>query len=458
MDCPVMIGALGQIGRGIGRLGLSSRPQGGVEVRSTGAFTIKGQSLQYRYLNGVWEMVTALDPFMPVGWKVRAPADVPVGKKAYYVSRTGNNADGLSWATAFNSLATAHAQADVDIVFVDGTPSGALPMRYGILQQYGAYTGSRDIAWIAVGGRPVLSAQTEETWSADTNPGTFISTTTGGTPVQVFYLAETDANGGYRQLTKVADKAAVAALPYSWCQNGSGGSSTVTVNLPGGATPTNATTLIQRLSIPTFSGTNCKHYFYGFDLLGGFRARTSDVNSVFATENCKLYANTDSDGWQIKDVGLAISIDDTAFANFNDGFNVHALNGVTPAAIIVRPTAYRNLAAGTGNGVTGHEDCPVFILDPRITDNNGPGISFVDSSKVFVAGGYSNNNGLTGGSSNAWGLLVEGTVEAWIDRVTATGNMTYQFGAQGTATVHHRGCSSTPVNVSGTATIDQVFA
>lgn len=404
--------------------------------------------------NGHAELVTSLEKYFPRGWNIRGEGDLPPGLKAYRVSRSGNNADGLTWATAYNSIQTALAQADVDVVFVDGRD------RFTILQPFGSYTGSRDVAIISIGGRATVNNQTEETWSAGPQPNTWVSTSLGGTPVDVIDANVRRADGGYTPLVKVADAATVSATPGSWCQIGSGGSSTAVVRLHDGATPTNARVWVQRSVIQEFSGTgSCRFYIHGIDFVGGsagaFRARNSTLTAVLTLSECGFYNSYNGDGLNVLDVGMVIAIKCKADQNFNDGFNYHVSNAIDPHFIEIDCAGTGALTADTGNGSTAHDNVRGIRINCDYARNAGPGIADVNTSKTYNVCCTSNANGP---SALAWGFMVGDTAEAWVDAFYGEANQSVQIGAKGTATIHHRWCYPPPVNDSGTATIDGVFA
>jgi hypothetical protein len=395
------------------------------------------------------KLITDLSKFMPAGHNIRNPAELPASLKAYFVSRSGSGADGISWATAFNSVAIALSQNDVDVVFVDGTD------RLTITEWIGVYAGTRDISVISVGGRASMSPQRETSWSAGAEPNTYKSSSLGGTPVQVLDPEYIDDNGDRIPLISVTSEAEVSDKPGSWYRNGS----TVVIRLFDDAIPDNNRAQVMRSSTNRFSGVDCKMYLFGFDFYsasaGAFSARLSTLNSVIAADNCGFYNCPDGDGYQIKDVGLAIAINCRATANSNDGFNYHSLNGLAPHIIEVDCAGMSNLESGTGNGSTCHEDVVCFRLGGTYYDNNGPGIADVDSSKSYNVACTSNYNK---NDINSYGTQINGSAIGWFDGYSGFGNVTTDIGVKGGGTIHYRDSSPKPISVDGTGVVDEDFS
>jgi hypothetical protein len=313
---------------------------------------------------------------------------------------------------------------------------------------------------ISVGGRAIQNVQTEETWSAGAQPNTFLSSALGGTPVQAIDTIVKDGNGDFIPLTFVATESEVSTSPGTWTRIGSGGGQQAVVRLSGDDTPTNERLWIQRSSVIRFSGVASKMYMYGFDFYGSsagaFTARSSDIDAVIAAENCGFFNCFSGDGYQIKDVGMAIAINCRASANENDGFNYHELTGLTPHIVELDCVGMANLAAATGNGSTCHEDVVCFRLNGGYFDNKGPGIADVGESKTYNVCCNSNANE---SDPNAWGAQITGTTaEAWFDGYVGDGNQTTEIGTGDTGTIHYRDCFPVPTNESGTGTIDQDFS
>jgi hypothetical protein len=265
--------------------------------------------------------------------------------------RSGSPSDsgsGADWANALATIAAAAAKSDVDVIFVEG---GSI---YTLLEGLGTYTGSRNIAIIAVGRPAIMSPQRETTWSADPEPNTFISAALGGTPAGVIDARLTDEFGAYTRLIQVASKALVSATPGSFCINGSGAGATVTVRLNLGATPTNSTVWIYRGFDHRFSGSGAM-YLYNFIFPEGFSARnTGSTSSIIALENCTIVNQLDANGLQWLDVGIAITINCRTSACFADGIDYTSFNGFTAHGIEIDNTTSNNYGSGPPNGSTAH--------------------------------------------------------------------------------------------------------
>lgn len=426
----------------------------GITYDTPAAFVHRAGRLIYaKDSTGRARLITDLSPFLPAGWRVRSPSDLPPGLKAYYVSRAGNNTDGLTWATAYNSIQTAYNETDVDVIFVNGFD------RFTIDQFFGTYTGSRDIAIISVGGRAAVSPQREVTWSAGTEPNTFVSSTLGGTPTQTIDTVNRDANGDFTSYPKLDTEVEVSNNPGSWTIIGTGSSQQAVVRRIDDATPTNETTWVTRSTVARFSGAAAKMYIYGIDWYahsaGALSVRNSDIDSVIAVEDCGFFNVSIGDGFQVKDVGLSIAINCRASANQNDGFNYHELNGLTPHCIEIDCVGLANLETGTGNGSTCHEDVLIFRMNNDYWSNAGPGLADVQQSKSYNVSCTSNANT---GSSNSYGALLTGTAEGWFDGFVGANNQADDIAVEGTATIHYRDCFPVPVDIDGTGTVNQDFS
>lgn len=436
---------------------VNRRGKNGVFYDTPAAFVHRAGKITYsKSSTSVAELLTDLSKFMPAGYKVRGPGNLPPGLKAYYVSSLGDSQDGLSWATAYTSLPTALSNNDADVIFVRGGD------RLALTQSLGLYTGSRDVAIISVGGRATMSPQRETTWVAGAQPNTYRSSALGGTSVQVLDPLYLDENGDRIPLTSVGSEALVSTTPGSWTTIGTGSSQQAVVRLFDSSVPDDDRAQVMRSSPNGFRGSNCKMYLYGFDFYsaeaGAFTTRGSDINSVIAVEDCGFY-NALGDGFQVKGVGLAIAINCTASANSNDGFNYHTEGNVpsalAPHVIEIYCKGRHNLNPGTGNGSTTHEEVVSFRMGCDYFANSGPGIADINNAKSFNVCCTSNANRP---DSNAWGAQIEGDAEGWFDGYVGDGNTTTEIAANGNGKLHYRDCYPVPESLGVGSSVDQDFS
>ncbi|MNM53677.1 hypothetical protein D3C81_647820 [compost metagenome] len=336
--------------------------------------------------------------------------------------------NGKTWATAFKRVSTALSQANVDAVICRG---GVFYKIDGVGQQgLTNYTASRDVAIIAVGKPAVFTTAREVTWSANvTYPAVFQSSATGGAITKVLDAARLDADGDYTDLTQVASLAACAATPGSWYF----ASNVVYLNPLAGRTA-DASILPLRSALQRVSAPNVKFYHKNIHYIGGsggaFSARDA-AGAVVVSEDCKFSRNYLGDAYQIKDIALSIAIRCVAAKCENDGFNYHELNGINPSFLEIDCVGYGNLAPGTGNGSTSHENCRGIRLNGIYYGNAGPGVVDVGTAKSHNAGGMAFNN-------STYGIQASEQAEMWIDGFVSSGNGLGDIMATVNGILHYR--------------------
>lgn len=416
-------------------------------------FQHRAGQIVYRRRDGVAELLTSLSAFRPAA--SFEPLDYP-GVKRYCVDPVGGNDanTGADFANALKRISTALAKPDVDVILckggvvyrIDGTGNQGL----------GEYAGTRDITLVSVGDRATITTAREVTWSENaTFANVWESSSTGGTIVSIVDLARVDGNGDYVKLAPVASIAAVDVTPDSWFFE----SNKVYVRLAGDVTPAEKI-LALRSSLNRVSADNVKWYMKGFHFIGGsagaFSARDATINTVVWAEDCWFTHQHLADGYQIKDIGLSIAVNCRASANANDGFNYHALNGITPHFIEIGCVGIANLEGDSGNGSTAHEGVVGVRMNCDYFGNLGSGIADIDQSKTLNINVTSRGNP----APFASGVLANGTAEVWYDGLSCDGNEATDVRLEGNAVFHHRDMvleDGAPVNVAGTASIDSNF-
>jgi hypothetical protein len=413
-----------------------------------------GNIVYSRSHSGYADLLTDLSIFRPAA--SFDPLNYP-GVKRYFVDPAGGNDanTGADFSNALKRISTALAKSDVDVVVCKG---GAI---YRIdstaTQSIGEYAGARDITMIAVGGKAILTTAREVTWTENaTFTNVYESSSTGGTIVSVVDLDRIDNNGDYVKLVPVSSIAAVDTTPDSWFFE----SNKAYIRIADDVVPTDRI-LAMRSSLSRVSADNIKWYMKGFHFIGGsagaFSARDATVNTVVWAEDCWFTHQHLADGYQIKDVGLSIAINCRASANANDGFNYHALNGITPHFIEIDCVGMGNLEGDSGNGSTAHEGVVGLRMNCDYFGNLGPGIADIDQSKTLNINVTSRGNP----APFASGVLANGTAEVWYDGLSCDDNESTDVRLEANAIFHHRDIvleDLSPVNVSGTASIDSNFS
>lgn len=383
------------------------------------------------------------------------PLNYP-GVVRYYVDPvSGSDANsGLTWALALKRISTALAKSDVDVVLCKG---GAV---YKIdstgAQGIGLYAGARNIVLVGVGPRAIITTAREVTWSSHATLGNvWQSSSTGGAIVKVIDIRRRDSYGDYEALTPVASAAVVDVTPGSFFY----ASNITYVRLADSAVP-DANTLCLRAADNKVSAPGVTFYMKNLMFMGGsggaFAARDGSSSSVIIAEDCWFAHQYLADGYQIKDVGLSIAVRCRSSANANDGFNYHELASLSPHFVEIDCIGLNNMAVGTGNGSTAHENVIGFRMNCDYFANAGPGVADVGAAQSFNVNCSSHGNS---GHANACGFLVDGTGVMWLDGASATGNQGSDIAVTGTATMHVRELYSEDAPaVDAGATIDSVFA
>ncbi|MNG99586.1 hypothetical protein D3C79_587600 [compost metagenome] len=305
----------------------------------------------------------------------------------------------------------------------------------------GAYTSANDIAIRSLGGRSyfVSMATSFSAWTLVS--GTVYVTTVGGspTPVGCVDLTHFDEFGVPRILTPVASLAECQATPNSFFYEA--GPRKMNVNLIDGSVPDNAkVTPYGAGNTFRHSSATAKVYLSDIDFIGGtggaISARDAGINGVLITERCRFLGNYNSNGADIKDVGLYIGIDCLAAYNNGDGFNYTAFNGFSPHFIELGCFGYRNFGTGTSNGTTAHDDCVGFRINVDSAFNAGPGVGDVGNANTLSVNITSRKNGP---NANAAGFAADGAgAKMYLDGASADGNASQDFRATNGAVIYAR--------------------
>lgn len=360
---------------------------------------------------GSAKIITDLTRFYPRGYQADK---MPFGLKIYYVDTENGqlDGDGLSWSTAMKSINTAMHMPDVDAVLIAGgqhyhiTNDGVMCM--------GTYSGSRDIALIAVGPPAIVSSARQVSWQL--HEGTVYKTgSTGGSVTAVVDLTQVDDFGDPLELTKVNSIEELEENCFFF------DSVRVLVHLKGGREPDEKILCLRsfanKVSAPGIKFYTRNIHWYSGDA-GGLSFSECDIDTVAIAEDC-AFAYATYDGLSVRDVGLSIARRCRSFRNKNDAFNYHERNGITPHGIEEHCIGYNSQKSGTGNGSTLHESCVALRVNCHYAYNKGPGVADIQSSKSFNVAVTSKNNF---SHTNSWGFLATDDVEMWIDGGSAYNN------------------------------------
>lgn len=339
------------------------------------------------------------------------------GRVIYVDPVNGNdNFDGSSFEWAMKTIPAAIAKSPVVIFLKPGI--------YALGNYPDDYVAASNIAIKVVGGRAQFISQnnTQSAWTLSSGT-VYVSTIAGSsTPVGVVDLSRTDEFGTPDILTPTASVAACQATPKSFYYDS--GPRNMYVNTSTGGAPSDASVRAYN-STSTFrhSSPTAKVYLENIDFIGGtggaISARNGSTASVLITKDCKFLGNYNSNGADIKDIGLYIGINCLAAYNANDGFNYTEFNGISPHFVEVDCVAYRHTASGTTNGSTSHNNCVGLRLGTDTFGNSGPGIADVGSATTYNVNCTSVDNT---GTANASGFTAAVSAQVVIDGFTAYGN------------------------------------
>lgn len=341
--------------------------------------------------------------------------------------------DGSSFDWPMKTIPAAIAKAP-EVIFIK-------PTIYVQSNYPGGYTSANDVAIKAVGGRAqfVSLASTFSAWAVDS--GTTYFTTVGGspTPVGAVDFQHVDEFGAPRILTQAASLADCRITPNSFWYDAT--PRNMYVNLIDGSAPT------AEKVMPYGAGNTLRHssatakvYVSDIDFIGGtggaISARDAGVNGVLIAERCRFLGNYNSNGADIKDIGLTVFIDCSAAYNGNDGFNYGLYNGISPHFIEIGCFGYSNKSIGTGNGSTSHDNCVGLRINCDAAFNAGPGFADVNNANTLSVNVTSRANGP---SVNASGFRADGaTAMVYLDGASADGNSGADFEATTGSTLRIR--------------------
>lgn len=297
--------------------------------------------------------------------------------KTYYVSlSSGHNAnDGLTLATAFQSVSQALQMPDVDIVYID---EGVYPRKHA----FNGVTIPRSVSLIALPGKQVvLSTHDLLNWTLETGmTATYktIRTTVG----RVFDAAFIDRFGDYAELMPRQSPAEVEASPGSYHTDGT----SIWVRTADSRPPDTRLRVFLAVRNANIEGAKTI-YMEGIRLEGGmnpFRAANTaaapDQLEVYA-KNCTFKYASATNGLHILGVKLCMLQQCLAARNKSDGFNYHHYNGHAPSAVEVGCVGRHNGGPGAANqnGSTTHDGATIIRVNGMYYSNVGPNVADVDA-------------------------------------------------------------------------------
>ncbi|WP_332774441.1 hypothetical protein [Pseudomonas sp. ESBL1] len=414
--------------------------------------------------SGNADLISNLDKYKPAGAFATPDNYTALGLKAYFVSTSGSDAAaGTTWATALRTVAAATQKADVDVIFV----AGGKGANYFAAQHHGTYAGARSIAIHAIGGRVRFisgpTANAAPTWNATGVAGVYKQGSTDASITGVVSLDYTDELGNPLTLLPASDVNGVGAVPGSWFRS----ATELFISLPDGSQPSSNTYFYYSAPMRV-TGGNKAFYARGIDYVGGnagaFSARNGNGNTIIFMEDCGFCGQASGDGFQIKNLGLAIAVRCRASRNANDGFNYHGPDDTTP---YVDPHFLEymclgafNRAVGTGNGSTAHELVRGIRINCHYYGNAGPGVADVNDAQTYNVGCTSRDNGP---NVNAFGFVVSadsatsGGAVMFVDGCVSDGNAGEDIRSQNGAKLYYRDVWSgrDRISVDGTSSAAQ---
>lgn len=314
------------------------------------------------------------------------------------------------------------------------------PGVYDLGNYPGTYTGG-DISIRCIGGQAIFVPRpfTFSSWAVHSG-STYVTTVAGSpTPVGAVDLGTLDKFGLPTVLAGVASLAECQATEGTYFYDAAGPRK-MYVHLAGGKVPTAAEVMPYSLGILfRHSAPGSKVHISDAIFINGsggaVGARDADINAVLIAERCYGIGSFNKNGFDILDVGLAISINCIANGNFNDGFNYTAFNGLSPHFIEIGCVGYGNKADGTGNGSTSHDDVRGFRINCDYALNAGPGMADVGTAQSVNVNVTATGSGP---NANANGFRAANSAVVVIDGGTAFGNAGSDFAATDSAVIKAR--------------------
>lgn len=356
------------------------------------------------------------------------PSDHRVTGKTYYLSTSGNNAnDGLSWATAKQTLAHIFDTVpDYDVILVAAG-------EYNVSTGWGTRIMARSASIIAVGGRATISRRAGTVgWAAHSVAPVWLGTPNPAVSVGlVVDGASLGPTGLPSRLVRAATLAACETTPGTFFPSGT----TVYVHLADARQPDDLVVAYHGSSNGAMqAGIN--GYFENIDFVGGSTNFTSSQPTggparrvVF--NNCNFRFSTSGDAVRLESTGEFIFHKCIAEMAELDGFNYRGPTGggvgvrVAEIDCISRWNGYTG--SGFNNGSSLHGDTIAVSVNSLVEQNQNRNVHDVfTGAQRWALGCTSRNSRATNASRVNW----------------SCGQIPGESGAGGASLMWLQGCTS----------------
>jgi hypothetical protein len=354
-----------------------------------------------------------------------APKDEKYGK-AYYIDKisgTDSN-NGLTYASALESLHVAAAKSDVDVIYV-------APGEYPIGNTFNNISPTRNIIVKALsGGSVIFSSRWNMTWNL---VGGKTYTYQGTAPYSIGLVRHRD----YTPLTRVNSIDEAESLAGSYYINGT----TAYLHTLTGDSPNDTYYKVFLNRSPGYVTGNVTVYCEGITFDGGdppFDLRNG-ATGIFV--DCKfIYGCGSASGGLSTYKATSVYLEKCyASNNINDGFNYHSADGVITRVIEANCVGINNGSeSDSDNGSTVHDGISIIRVNGIYGNNKGPNIQDIGTGTLSWNVGctcYGSNavnpdrqiNFMVGDGTDSAKMWLDGCIsyESTVDIKCATGSEMY---------------------------------
>ncbi|MBD2865978.1 hypothetical protein [Paenibacillus oceani] len=348
-----------------------------------------------------------------------APPATP-DKMTYYVDiHTGNDLnDGLTAATAFQSIHKGLQQPDVDILYI---APGLYPKNKG----FNRVSPTRDIVIKPTyKGKVISSAHVELDLTLDA-AYTHVYRATSHAGIEAVYdLGLRDEYGDGRKLSGTESPAEVAQTPGSWYSDGS----TIWLRLEDDRTPDEDVRAYGG-GINGLINNNITAYIEGIEFHGGSpfvvtnQTASDDIRVYFKDCAFRYSSSAGSNGLSIRGASEVFLQNCIASRNHKDGFNYHVKNDIVPRVLEVNCIGRHNGIDGDkdsiNNGSTQHDGGIIIRVNGLYYGNEGYNIADINGSKSWIIGSAAYGSTSILETRNA-DFMTDG--EMWLDGCVSYGS------------------------------------
>lgn len=381
----------------------------------------------------------------------------------YYVSPSGDNSTGATWATAKTTIngaiTAANTAAKPAVIYI-------APGVYIKTAGFGGVAPAYDMAFICSYGRVNTGAFNVNTWSL-TSGSKYQAANTAA--VRVFDVLNITSNGLYAELTKAASLVAMTA--GTWFTDGT----TVYVWRADGAAVSNTNTrVIENSSDVVKATTSVNIYLENIDIEGGnsgcvFITGGSSYTNKLGAYKCSFRYAANSAGSQncvnIQGIGAAV-FEDCEFAGAQGkGLSATIFSGNSSIIITINCVGHDNGGGATGivtscNGLYGQSGCVGIDISGIYYNNYGANVNWAgvtNTNTQFIGFGTmcynSYGDSTLGGTTPSIDFQCGLTADAgtyvssmWLDNCLGYNSVNSAYTSNSAASLYHRNSQLTTLN------------